>query len=54
MCYWEDDNIQFDNPLYEGGANKMSLEEASRNFKEFGAIDKKYLDNVRNLIDEEK
>jgi hypothetical protein len=54
VCYWEDDNIQFDNPLYEGGANEMSLEKARLNFKKFGAVDKKYLKNVRSPFDEEK
>lgn len=53
VCYWEDDNIQFANPQYKGGANEMSLEEARRNYKEFGAIDRKYLNRVRAPLDEE-
>lgn len=32
ICDWEDDNIQFDNPYYEGGANNISLYQARRNF----------------------
>lgn len=53
VCYWEDDNIQFENPKYAGGANEMSLEEARKNFKEFGAVSKKYLDNVRLPLEDE-
>ena len=28
ICHWEDDNIQFDDPDYEGGANHESLNQA--------------------------
>jgi cysteine-rich CPCC protein len=27
LCGWEDDRVQFDNPLYRGGANHESLVE---------------------------
>ncbi len=30
VCGWEDDPIQFDDPNYRGGANKLSLNEAKR------------------------
>ncbi len=33
-CGWESDPIQEDNPDYKGGANKMSLNEARKAFKE--------------------
>ncbi len=33
-CGWENDEIQRDNPDYEGGANEMSLNEARKAFKE--------------------
>lgn len=36
VCYWEDDGLQFDNPMRRGGANKVSLEEARENFRKFG------------------
>lgn len=47
ICYWENDNVQFDEPFYEGGANRVSLYEAQRNFIEFGACDKDSIDSVR-------
>lgn len=33
ICFWEDDNIQFLNPNYEGGANDISLNNAKENYK---------------------
>ena len=32
VCVWEDDEIQFDDPTYSGGANPDSLMEAQKNF----------------------
>ena len=28
VCYWEDDPVQFEDPDYSGGANRISLNEA--------------------------
>ena len=39
VCNWEDDNVQLADPSFEGGANKVSLNQARENFKKFGAID---------------
>lgn len=47
ICFWEDDNIQFDDPDYEGGANVPSLRQAQKNFVEFGAYRKDRLELVR-------
>lgn len=33
-CMWENDGIQNHNPDYAGGANKMSLNEARKAYKE--------------------
>ena len=33
VCFWEDDNVQFDDPGYEGGANRISLDQARENFR---------------------
>lgn len=30
ICGWEDDNVQYLNPDYSGGANAFSLNEAKR------------------------
>lgn len=54
VCYWEDDNVQYDDPNYEGGANGISLHKARENFKKFGAIDQDVVDRVRLPSDKEK
>lgn len=38
VCGWEDDNVQYYDPNFSGGANEMSLNEARKNYKLFGAI----------------
>ncbi len=53
VCFWEDDNIQFNDPSYWGGANEMSLNEARENFKKFGAKSAKVLHLVRKPLPEE-
>jgi hypothetical protein len=37
VCNWEDDPVQAANPVLDGGANRVSLEEAGSNFAAFGA-----------------
>jgi len=37
VCYWEDDRSQFEDPTSVVGANSVSLEQARRNFAEYGA-----------------
>lgn len=32
VCNWEDDEYQYNNPNFSGGANKLSLNEAKRIF----------------------
>ncbi|MEB9974689.1 CPCC family cysteine-rich protein [Bacillus cereus] len=32
ICFWEDDNVQFDDPDYEGGANEYSLRQYQKAF----------------------
>jgi len=54
VCYWEDDNIQYVKPDYEGGANGISLNKARENYKKVGAISEEYLDCVRSPLHEEK
>ena len=49
-----DDGIQFDDPLYEDGANKVCLEQARKNFQEFGASERIFLDSVRQPFEDEK
>jgi hypothetical protein len=48
VCYWEDDAAQFDDPTADGdGANGVSLDQARKNFKEFGASEREALEYVR-------
>ena len=47
VCFWEDDGVQLDNPDYEGGANRVSLRQAQRNFEKFGASELSFIKHVR-------
>lgn len=47
ICFWEDDWVQYEDPDYKEGANKVSLKEAQKNFIEFGASEKRFLPRVR-------
>ena len=53
VCGWEDDEAQYSDPTYEGGANSVRLETARRNFLSIGAIDKKAFGFVRQPLPEE-
>lgn len=50
VCNWEDDNVQFDDPSFEGGANKQSLNQARINFARFGASSREHLSAVRRPL----
>ena len=39
ICYWEDDPVQFKDPDYAGGANRMSINQAKENFKKYQACE---------------
>jgi hypothetical protein len=47
ICFWEDDNVQFDDPDFSGGANRPSLRQAQANFRSFGACEKRLRAHVR-------
>jgi hypothetical protein len=47
VCNWEDDDVQYNNIDFKGGANVESLRQAWQNFKKFGASSWKFLDQVR-------
>lgn len=53
VCGWEDDEAQFRDSTYEGGANSVSLDQARNNFATIGAIDKESLRSVRKPFPEE-
>ena len=47
VCNWEDDDVQFWNPNFRGGANQESLNEAKKNYSLFGATSKNHTADVR-------
>ena len=53
VCFWEDDPVQLAHPDFSGGANRISLKQAQKNFMEFGACDPKLKQYVRNPTAEE-
>jgi hypothetical protein len=48
ICFWEDDSIQLRWPDYAGGANRPSLRESQVNFARFGAMEERFVGNVRD------
>lgn len=53
VCAWEADNVQFHDPAYEEGANRVSLNQARANFIQYGARLEKDLSRVRPPLAEE-
>ena len=53
VCHWEDDNVQAADPDFAGGANLESLNEARRNYREFGASSPNSRDSVRPASSDE-
>lgn len=53
VCNWEDDNVQYENPSFEGGANKESLNQARVNFRTLGASSEKAMSTVRRPLPNE-
>jgi hypothetical protein len=54
VCYWEDDQVQFRDPDYRGGANQLSLREAREHFRQFGACEPRVRPFVRPPRDDER
>ena len=54
VCYWEDDDVQYSDPGFEGGANDMSLNEAREKYLKIGAIGSEFLSKVRKPLEVEK
>ena len=55
VCYWEDDGQDDeDADIVRGGPNgELSLTQARKNYKEYGAVDRKFLAYVRAAKPEE-
>ncbi|MBP7319161.1 MAG: hypothetical protein BGO40_03540 [Chryseobacterium sp. 39-10] len=45
ICFWEDDNVQSDNPNFIVGANKISLNKAKENYSKFGISNPNLIEN---------
>jgi hypothetical protein len=54
VCRWEDDNIQYDDVSYEGGANRVSLRQAQENFRVHGRSDLRRRGDVRPPFPDER
>ena len=52
VCFWENDPSQIRYPD-EPGANKISLNQAKKNYEEFGACEERYIEYVRKPLPEE-
>ena len=50
VCFWEDDQVQFRDPDYTGGANQPSLRQAKANFASFGAVEDRFRRQVRGPV----
>jgi Cysteine-rich CPCC len=53
VCFWEDDDAQFNDPTYAGGANKISLLEARSNYARLLVSKPRFKTNVRRPRPEE-
>lgn len=53
VCFWEDEDVQFNNPDFEGGANKESLKQARENYKKFNASSLDFVKEVREPFPDE-
>lgn len=53
VCDWEDDDVQFRDPSYEGGANHVSLSMARSNYIRYGASTLERLPRVRRPMPDE-
>ncbi len=47
ICFWEDDEAQYTDVNFEGGANSHSLRQAQKNYLAFGASNKRCIEFVR-------
>lgn len=54
VCFWEDDWHQKKFPDDEDGPNHISLNQARKNYAEYGVCEKQFIDNVRKPFHDEK
>ena len=54
ICYWKRDSVQEKNTDSAVGANSVSLVEARKNYKAFGACEERFCEKVRKPYTDEK
>jgi hypothetical protein len=54
VCFWEDDNVQFHDRDYEGGANVVSLNQARESFRLHAVSEPRFRASVRPPLPEER
>lgn len=50
VCFWEDDPVQLLDPWFVGGANRPNLVEAQASYASCGAMEKRFLQNVKGVL----
>lgn len=50
VCFWEDDPVQLLDPWFAGGANRPNLVEAQACFAGCGAMEERFLQNVKGVL----
>ena len=53
VCLWEDDEVQAENPDFDGGANDPSLNDARENFLRYGVCDPELAGDERPPLPDE-
>jgi Cysteine-rich CPCC len=53
ICFWEDDNLQLRWPSWAGGANRPSLIESQRTYRQEGAMEFRFTGMVRGAAADE-
>jgi len=54
VCFWEDDPVQLRDPHDGGGANRVSLDQARRNYRRYAVSEERFKDDVRPPKPEEQ
>lgn len=50
VCFWERDSVQEKQPDFAGGSNIMSLNQARKNYAEYGACSQELMPFVREPV----
>jgi hypothetical protein len=54
VCFWEDDLVQLLDPWYAGGANVPSLVTSQATFARAGAMEERFLPNVKGVLESDE